>query len=172
MGATPAVPFGLNFWQSLAVGLAAPAVSYGLVGLVGIAGKRGGAPGMTLSRVVFGRRGNLLPGSPPALVVTRFAISGLGISAVRTCSTWATCLCGGFSVLVLGHLVADTDWGRVFGQPAGPTSLMITGVALIAAAASAGRRRRRTSRAVRRGRPRRRRSCAIRWAAPASSYSL
>jgi NCS1 family nucleobase:cation symporter-1 len=36
-------------------------------------------------------------------------------------------------VLVLGHLVADTDWGRVFGQPAGPTPLMITGVGLIAA---------------------------------------
>ncbi|SOE63986.1 hypothetical protein SAMN05446589_2443 [Streptomyces sp. OV198] len=31
-------------------------------------------------------------------------------------------------MLVLGHLVADTDWGRVFGQPAVPTPLMITGV--------------------------------------------
>lgn len=95
MGATSAVSFGLNFWQALAVGLAAPVVSYGLVGLVGIAGKRGGAPGMTLPRAVFGRRGNLLPGSLPALVVTTFAISGLGISTVRTCSTWVTCLCGG-----------------------------------------------------------------------------
>ena len=63
MGATPAVSYGLNFWQALAVGLAAPVVSYGLVGPVGIAGKRGGAPGMALSRAVFGRRGNLLPGS-------------------------------------------------------------------------------------------------------------
>ncbi|MFE5086364.1 cytosine permease [Streptomyces mirabilis] len=36
-------------------------------------------------------------------------------------------------MLVLGHLVADTDWGRVFGQRAGPTPLMITGVGLIAA---------------------------------------
>lgn len=50
-----------------------------------------------------------------------------------TCSTWATWLFGGFSVLGLGHLVADTDWGRVFGQPAGPTPLMITGVGLIVA---------------------------------------
>ncbi|MEV4444378.1 cytosine permease [Streptomyces mirabilis] len=145
-------------------------------GRVGCAqrGKRGGAPGMTLSRAVFGRRGNLLPGSLiwiarwgwetinavtgsyalltvlnvlfgirsntflivatlPAFVVATFSISGLGISAVRTCSTWATWLFGGFSVLVLGHLVADTDWGMVFGQPAGPTPLMITGVGLIAA---------------------------------------
>lgn len=174
MGATLAVAYGLNFWQALVVGLAAPILSYGLVGLVGIAGKRGGAPGMTLSRAVFGQRGNLLPGSliwiarwgwetinavtgSYALltvlnvvfgirsntflivatllffVVATFAISGLGISAVRTCSRWATCLFGGFSVLVLGHLVADTDWGSVFGRPAGPASLMITGVGLIAA---------------------------------------
>ncbi|MCX5093146.1 cytosine permease [Streptomyces sp. NBC_00365] len=174
MGATLAVAYGLNFWQALVVGLAAPILSYGLVGLVGIAGKRGGAPGMTLSRAVFGQRGNLLPGSliwiarwgwetinavtgSYALltvlnvvfgirsntflivatllffVVATFAISGLGISAVRTCSKWATWLFAGFSVLVLGHLVADTDWGRVFGRPAGPVPLMITGVGLIAA---------------------------------------
>ncbi|MEU6573766.1 cytosine permease [Streptomyces sp. NPDC046805] len=63
MGASLAVSYGLNFWQSLAVGVAAPVVSYGLVGLIGIAGKRGGAPGMALSRAVFGQRGNLLPGS-------------------------------------------------------------------------------------------------------------
>src|SRR5262245_10663060 len=55
MGAGLAVSFGLNFWQALVVGVAAPIVSYGLVGLIGIAGKRGGAPGMALSRAVFGQ---------------------------------------------------------------------------------------------------------------------
>ncbi|MYW65316.1 cytosine permease [Streptomyces sp. SID8379] len=63
MGATLSVSFGLSFWQTLIVAIAAPVVSYGLVGLIGIAGKRGGAPGMALSRAVFGQRGNLLPGS-------------------------------------------------------------------------------------------------------------
>ncbi|MGW2963625.1 cytosine permease [Streptomyces sp. NPDC001220] len=63
VGASLAVSFGLNFWQALTVGATAPIVSYGLVGLVGIAGKRGGAPGMALSRAVFGQRGNLLPGA-------------------------------------------------------------------------------------------------------------
>ncbi|MFF1452304.1 cytosine permease [Streptomyces sp. NPDC058274] len=174
MGASLAVTYGLNFWQALAVGVAAPVVSYGLVGLIGIAGKRGGAPGMALSRAVFGQRGNLLPGSLIwiarwgwetinavtgayalltvldivlgirsstlliivtllSFVVTTFAISGLGISAVQKCNKWATYLFGGFSVLVLGYLVVDTDWGTVFDRPAGPTSLMITGVGLIAA---------------------------------------
>ncbi|MFD6419643.1 cytosine permease [Streptomyces sp. NPDC060194] len=63
MGASLAVSFGLNLWQAAVVAVAAPVVSYGLVGLIGVAGKRGGAPGMALSRAVFGQRGNLLPGS-------------------------------------------------------------------------------------------------------------
>ncbi|MFJ6842218.1 cytosine permease [Streptomyces griseoluteus] len=63
MGASLVVAYHLNFWQALVVAAVAPVVSYGLVGLIGIAGKRGAAPGMALSRAVFGQRGNLLPGS-------------------------------------------------------------------------------------------------------------
>ncbi|MEU0040612.1 cytosine permease, partial [Streptomyces sp. NPDC006333] len=63
MGATLAVSYGLDLSQTLVVATVAPTVSYGLVGLIGIAGRRGGAPGMALSRAVFGQRGNLLPGS-------------------------------------------------------------------------------------------------------------
>ncbi|MFI6688897.1 cytosine permease [Streptomyces sp. NPDC050485] len=63
MGASLVVAYKLNFWQAIVVAVCAPVVSYGLVGLIGIAGKRGGAPGMALSRAVFGQRGNLLPGS-------------------------------------------------------------------------------------------------------------
>lgn len=63
MGAGLIVLDGLNFWQVPAVAIAGPAVSFGLVGLVSIAGKEGGAPGMALSRAVFGQRGNLLPGT-------------------------------------------------------------------------------------------------------------
>ena len=64
MGAGLSVSYGLDFWQILVVGATAPIVSYGLVGLIGIAGKRGGAPGMALSRAVFGQRGNLLVSRP------------------------------------------------------------------------------------------------------------
>jgi NCS1 family nucleobase:cation symporter-1 len=44
------------------VGVTAPIVSYGLVGLIGIAGKRGGAPGMALSRAVFDSGAICCPG--------------------------------------------------------------------------------------------------------------
>ncbi|MFJ8919139.1 purine-cytosine permease family protein [Streptomyces sp. NPDC102415] len=63
VGAGLTVFDGLNFWQVLVVAVTAPVVSFGLVGLVSIAGKRGGAPGMALSRAVFGQRGNLFPGA-------------------------------------------------------------------------------------------------------------
>ncbi|MFG2591729.1 purine-cytosine permease family protein [Streptomyces sp. NPDC048438] len=63
VGAGLTVFNGLNLWQVLAVAVTAPVVSFGLVGLVSIAGKRGGAPGMALSRAVFGQRGNLFPGA-------------------------------------------------------------------------------------------------------------
>lgn len=63
VGAGLTVFNGLNLWQVLAVAVTAPALSFGLVGLVSVAGKRGGAPGMALSRAVFGQRGNLLPGA-------------------------------------------------------------------------------------------------------------
>ncbi|MDG4862941.1 cytosine permease [Streptomyces sp. T-3] len=63
MGAGLVVFNGLNIWQVLIVAAVAPVVSYGIVGLISIAGKRGGSPGMALSRAVFGQRGNLFPGS-------------------------------------------------------------------------------------------------------------
>ncbi|WP_309051065.1 cytosine permease [Streptomyces sp.] len=174
MGAGLIVFNGLNFWQVLVVAAAAPVLSYGIVGLISIAGKRGGAPGMALSRAVFGQRGNLFPGALIwvarwgwetinavtgayavltvldllfgvksntflivvtllAFVTCTFLVSGLGINALRVCSTWSTYLFGAFSVLVLVHLVANTDWAAVFDKPAGSTAMMIAGIGTIAA---------------------------------------
>ncbi|WP_330332857.1 cytosine permease [Streptomyces sp. NBC_00536] len=174
MGAGLVIFNKLNFWQVLVVAFAAPVVSYGLVGLISIAGKRGGAPGMALSRAVFGQRGNLFPGAliwvarwgwetinavsgafamltvldllfgvrknTTLIVVTlllfvgcTFLVSGLGINALRVCSKWSTYLFGAFSVLVLGYLIAETDWSAVFGKPAGSTAMMVAGIGTIAA---------------------------------------
>lgn len=51
----------LNFWQSVVVAVIGAAGAFALVGVVSIAGRRGGAPSMTLSRAVFGVRGNIGP---------------------------------------------------------------------------------------------------------------
>ncbi|MFJ7591135.1 purine-cytosine permease family protein [Streptomyces sp. NPDC097617] len=174
MGAGLVIFNKLNIWQVLVVAVAAPVISYGIVGLISIAGKRGGAPGMALSRAVFGQRGNLFPGaliwvarwgwetinavsgayavltvldllfgvrsSTPLIAVTlvffvgcTFVVSGLGINALRVCSTWSTYLFGAFSVLVLGYLLLTTDWSAVFGKPAGSSAMMIAGIGTIAA---------------------------------------
>ena len=53
--------FGVSFWQAVVAGVVGIAVSFTLCGLVALAGKRGSAPTMVLSRAAFGVRGNRLP---------------------------------------------------------------------------------------------------------------
>ncbi len=49
--------FGISFWQALLVGVIGVVVSFFLVGVVSLAGKRGSAPTMVLSRTMFGVHG-------------------------------------------------------------------------------------------------------------------
>lgn len=53
--------FGISVWQALIAGVLGTVLSFLLVGLVSLAGKRGSAPTMVLSRAAFGVRGNALP---------------------------------------------------------------------------------------------------------------
>jgi NCS1 family nucleobase:cation symporter-1 len=55
------VSFGLNLWQSILSGVVGTLLSFLLVGFVGVAGKRSGAPTFALSRSPFGLLGNVLP---------------------------------------------------------------------------------------------------------------
>jgi nucleobase:cation symporter-1, NCS1 family len=56
-----ALGFGIGFWQALAAGIAGIVFSFLLCGFIAVAGKRGSAPTMVLSRAAFGVRGNKLP---------------------------------------------------------------------------------------------------------------
>ena len=60
LGAT-LVSQGLTVWQAVVVAAVGSVGSFAIVGAVSIAGRRGGAPGLTLSRAVFGARGNIGP---------------------------------------------------------------------------------------------------------------
>jgi nucleobase:cation symporter-1, NCS1 family len=53
--------FGISFWQASVAGLAGIVASFLLCGFVALAGKRGSAPTLILSRAAFGVRGNKLP---------------------------------------------------------------------------------------------------------------
>lgn len=55
------VGLGLSWWQGALAVLIGAGLSYPVVGLVALAGTRGGAPTMALSRAAFGYHGNKLP---------------------------------------------------------------------------------------------------------------
>ncbi len=61
--------FGLDLTQALVATVVGAVLSFLLVGLVSIAGKRGSAPTLVLSRASFGRFGNLLPGAVSYLLL-------------------------------------------------------------------------------------------------------
>src|SRR5436190_21226304 len=53
--------FGVSFWQAAIAGVIGVVVSFALCGVIALAGKRGSAPTMVLSRAACGVRGNRLP---------------------------------------------------------------------------------------------------------------
>jgi NCS1 family nucleobase:cation symporter-1 len=53
--------FGISFWQATLVGLVGIVVSFLFCGFIALAGKRGHAPTMTVSRAAFGVNGNRVP---------------------------------------------------------------------------------------------------------------
>jgi purine-cytosine permease-like protein len=77
LGATLVAVQGLTVWQAVLVAAMGSVGSFAIVGAVSIAGRRGGAPGLTLSRAVFGARGNI---GPTAVSL----ISRLGWETVNT----------------------------------------------------------------------------------------
>ena len=55
------VGFGVSFWQATIAAVVGIVLSFALCGVVALAGKRGSAPTMVLSRAPFGVKGNALP---------------------------------------------------------------------------------------------------------------
>jgi NCS1 family nucleobase:cation symporter-1 len=53
--------FGISFWQAVFAGVVGVVVSFALCGVIALAGRRGSAPTMVLSRAAFGVRGARLP---------------------------------------------------------------------------------------------------------------
>src|SRR6266705_5102183 len=53
--------FGISFWQAIVVGVVGIVLSFLACGFIAVAGKRGSAPTMVLSRAAFEVNGNKLP---------------------------------------------------------------------------------------------------------------
>ncbi|GAB3393903.1 purine-cytosine permease family protein [Amycolatopsis echigonensis] len=110
LGATLVAIQGLNLWQALVVAAIGAGGSFAIVGVISTAGRRGGAPSMTLSRAVFGPRGN----AGPTLVSL---LSRLGWETVNTTT-------GAFVLLSLFALL--------FGSPAEAKAVPLLALGAIA----------------------------------------
>ncbi len=78
--------FGISFWQATLVGIIGIVVSFALCGFVALAGKRGSAPTMVLSRAAFGVRGNRFPAVISWLLTVGWetALTALAVLATAT----------------------------------------------------------------------------------------
>jgi NCS1 family nucleobase:cation symporter-1 len=60
--------FGISFWQATLAAILGTVLSFLLVGVSSLAGKKSNAPTMVLSRATFGVKGNLIPGALSYLI--------------------------------------------------------------------------------------------------------
>ncbi|RGE17616.1 cytosine permease [Leucobacter sp. wl10] len=86
---------GLNLWQALIAAAVGAFGSFAIVGVISIAGRRGHAPSLTLSRAIFGVRGNIGP-----TVVS--LLSRLGWETVNTATA-------AFALIALSSLLFGTS---------------------------------------------------------------
>ncbi|WIY04811.1 cytosine permease [Amycolatopsis mongoliensis] len=106
--------FGISFWQALVAGVAGILFSFLLCGFIAIAGKRGSAPTMLLSRAAFGVRGNRLPSA---------------ISWLLTVG-WETVLTA-LATLATSTVFERLGWGG--GTPTKVVALVVVAVLTVAA---------------------------------------
>jgi nucleobase:cation symporter-1, NCS1 family len=98
--------FGVSFWQATVAAVVGIVFSFLLVGFVAVAGKRGSAPTMVLSRAAFGVRGNALPSALSWLLLVGWetvlvSLATLATSTVFTELGWG----GGTPTKVVAFLV-------------------------------------------------------------------
>ncbi len=110
--------FGISVWQGLGVAVVGIVVSFALCGVIAVAGKRGSAPTMILSRAAFGVRGQKLPG----LI------------------SWLVSIGWGTFLAIMAVLATATVFGRLGWASGGATKLLATAVVagLILAVSMAG----------------------------------
>jgi NCS1 family nucleobase:cation symporter-1 len=80
--------FGLSLAQALVAAVVGTVASFLLVGLVSVAGKRGSAPTLVLSRAPFGRMGNLLPGAVSYLLLVGWEMVLVSLATLATATVF------------------------------------------------------------------------------------
>ena len=100
------VGFGISFWQATIAAVIGIVLSFALCGVVALAGKRGSAPTMVLSRAAFGVTGNAVPTFISWLLLVGWETVLVSLSSLATATVfgelgWG----GGDATKVLGFVV-------------------------------------------------------------------
>src|SRR3954469_12279458 len=101
------VGFGVSFWQATIAAVVGIVLSFALCGVVALAGKRGSAPTMVLSRAAFGVTGNALPTFLSWVLLVGWETVLVSLSSLATATVfnelgWGS---GGDATKVLGFVV-------------------------------------------------------------------
>ena len=76
--------FGISFWQATFAALIGTTLSFLLVGVSSLAGKKSNAPTMVLSRATFGVRGSIIPGTLSYLIFVGWEIVLISLATLST----------------------------------------------------------------------------------------
>ena len=95
--------FGISFWQATLAALLGTVLSFSLVGISSLAGKKSNAPTMILSRATFGVKGNIFPGILSYLIFVGWETVLVSLATLAT----------GTVFVRVGHL--DRDVAMVAG---------------------------------------------------------
>src|SRR5689334_13897156 len=110
--------FGVSFWQAAIAGVIGIVVSFALCGVIALAGKRGSAPTMVLSRAAFGVRGNRLTAVLSWLLTVGWETVLVVLATLATATVFTRLGWGGGTgtkVIALIVVVSLTIFGGVMG---------------------------------------------------------
>jgi purine-cytosine permease-like protein len=110
--------FGISFWQALIVGAVGIVLSFLACGFISVAGKRGSAPTMVLSRAAFGVNGNKLPAAISWLLTVGWETVLVILATLATATVFKQLNWGGgdgTKVVALIIVVGLTIFGGVMG---------------------------------------------------------
>ena len=95
--------FGISFWQATLAAILGTVLSFSLVGVSSLAGKKSNAPTMVLSRATFGVKGNIFPGILSYLIFVGWETVLVSLATLAT----------GTVFVRVGHL--DRDVAMIVG---------------------------------------------------------
>jgi nucleobase:cation symporter-1, NCS1 family len=110
--------FGVSFWQATIAGLVGTILSFLLVGFVSLAGKRGSAPTMVLSRAAYGVQGGKIPAALSYVLLVGWETVLVSLATLATATVFDRLGWGGGDATKIGAFLlvaAVVVFSGIFG---------------------------------------------------------